>query len=1167
MDTKDIPQHVPLHLHTEYSLLDGASRVKDIVAKAKNNNIPALAVTDHGTMYGSLELCREAKKEGIKPIVGCEVYVVNGDHRDKSARKPLYHLILLAKNDEGYVNLSKIVTESHLYGFYYKPRINKDFLKAHSKGLIALTACLGGEVPNTILKGNYEEARNVAEFYKSLYGEDFYLEVQDHGISEEHFVTPQLAQLAIDLNIDLVATNDSHFTNQSDALAHDSILCLQTNRYVTDYPRMHFSGNEYMKNGLEMLSLFSTQLSEENIKKAILRSPLEIAEKIEDYKLLSSSSDRLPKFPLPEGHTNESYLAELVWKGIKDRYSIVNDDVESRTKHELEIINKLGFADYFIIVWDFIKFAKDQGIAVGPGRGSAAGSIVAYALGITDIDPLKYNLLFERFLNPERKSMPDIDTDFCIERREEVLKYVQKKYGETNVAQIITFNKLASRAALKDVARVLQFPYAESEKIAKLIPVVRGKPRELKWMKDNHSEFKQAYQTNNDFKQVFDVAEKLEGINKTFGVHAAGVVISDKPLQEFVPLSKNNDGATITQYSMDDLAYLGLLKMDFLGLRNLTMINKAIDNIAKTRNEKVNISKIPLDDKKVYEMISRGELAGVFQLETSSGMRQVAIEMKPSNIDDLSALIALYRPGPLDTGMVDEFIARKNGKKEIKYLIPELEPILKDTYGSIVYQEQIMQVAQRLAGFSLGEADLLRKAMGKKKPQEMAKFRLKFVDGCKNNKLNTKVAEELFEMMVSFAEYCFNKSHSAAYGMLTYQTAYLKANYPLEYLTALLSSVLDDQDKIKFYMAECKRQNIAILPPDINYSGNNFTAEPSTNSIRFGLAAIKNVGVNAVNEMIRARSENGQFTSLDEFCKQVDLKIVNKKNIEALIKAGAFDSTNVKRKVMVDSLEETIGFAQKQKDMAASGQMNLFGVEETNTLLKGTSNNNTGEEFTQKEMQLMEKELTGFYISSHPFDTIPEDILRFYPHRLNEIKELPDGSSIFTIAIVSDVNKRLTKTNKLIGILQFEDFLGKLEAVIFSDNLLKYEEYLVPETLVIVSGRLQQKSEGEPTIQVKEVYPLDNLKVLNINLPEEVSSKDDIYTTIHSIRGFLQNEKKSLYSPIIITSEVNNGKKKKMKYLLDQNLWVEPSSNLVDNLNKISPLIKVETITPLNSNI
>ncbi len=1157
---KDIPQHVPLHLHTEYSLLDGTTKIKDLIQKAKLNNMPAIAVTDHGVMYGALELYRTAKSEGIKPIIGCETYIVNGDHLDKSARLPLYHLILLAKNDEGYINLSKIVTESNLHGFYYKPRINKDFLRKHSKGLIALTACLGGEVPNTILSNKYNEARQIAEQYKEIFHDDFYLEIQDHGFQEEKFVNPLMAKLAKELHLKIIATNDSHFTNKDDAIAQDAMLCLQTNKLVKEFPRMHFTGTEYVKNGFEMLNLFSGQLEESDIRQAVLNSPLEIAEKVSEYSLLSNTFIRLPDFPLEPGFTKETFLSQLVWDGIRKRYHEVTDEAKERTNHELDVIFKLGYANYFLIVWDFIRFAKEHKIAVGPGRGSAAGSIVAYALNITDIDPLKYNLLFERFLNPERKSLPDIDTDFCIERRDEVLEYVRQKYNNDRVAQIITFNKLASRAVIKDMARVLSYPYSESEKIAKLIPVVRGKPRELTWMKENHSEFVEKYKTSSDFKEIVTLAEKLEGVNKTFGVHAAGVVISDKPLNEIVPLSKNNEGTIITQYSMDDLAYLGLLKMDFLGLRNLTMINKAIEIIANTRNEVVNLGAIPTNDEKVFKMIAGGDLAGIFQLETSSGMKQVARDMKPTTLEDLSALIALFRPGPLDTGMIDEFIERKNGKKSTRYLVPELESILKDTYGSIVYQEQIMQIAQKLAGFTLGEADLLRQAMGKKKPKEMAKYRLKFIDGCKQSKIDQKIAEELYEMMVSFAEYCFNKSHSAAYGMLTYQTAYLKANYPIEYMTALLSSVLDDQDKLKYYMAECRKINIKIVPPDINLSGVSFTADLQNNSIKFGLGAIKNVSINAVGEAIRARSEHGVFQSLEQFCERVDLRAVNKKTLESLIKSGAFDSLELTRKYMIESLEDVVASAQRKKEAASSGQLSLFGTSSASTnLLRGNAviTKNKQQEYSERELQLMEKELTGFFISSHPLESIPDWLNKACTCNLLDINEMPDNSEVLIVAIISELNKKLTKTNKIIGIVQLEDMIGKIEAVIFSDQLTEYGESMLLETPLLVLGRVQHKSEGDTSFQIKAVNLLDNVKLLLIEFPQEIVNDKDIYTKIHSLRNILQKEKQNPFNPIMIS--VKNGKQKNT-YLLDRKLWVEPNDILVKEISKVLPDLKVQII-------
>ncbi len=1159
-EVKDIPKHVPLHLHTEYSLLDGTSKIKDIIKKAKSNNLPAIAITDHGVMYGATELYRAAKAEGIKPIIGCETYIVNSDHRDKTVRSPLFHLILLAKNDAGYVNLSKMVSESNLNGFYYKPRISKEFLTNHSKGLIALTACLGGEVPNTILKGNYENAREIAGFYKSIFQDDFYLEVQDHGLSEEKYVNPFIAKLAKELNLKLVATNDSHFTNKEDAIAQDAMLCLQTNKLVKDFPRMHFTGNEYIKNGFEMLRLYSDQLTEEEIRQAVLYSPLEIAEKVEDYKILSETFMRLPEYPLETGYSKETYLSKLVWEGINKRYEKSTPEIKKRTDHELEVIFNLGFANYFLIVWDFIKFAKDNKIAVGPGRGSAAGSIVAFALGITDIDPLKYNLLFERFLNPERKSLPDIDTDFCIERRDEVLNYVRKKYDGNRVAQIITFNKLASRAVIKDIARVLDYPYSESEKIAKLIPVVRGKPRELSWMKENHIEFIELYKSNPDIKEIVTLAEKIEGVNKTFGVHAAGVVISDKPLEEIVPLSKNNEGTIITQYSMDDLAYLGLLKMDFLGLRNLTMINRAIQIIEDTRKETIDLINIPLNDKKVFKMISEGQLAGIFQLETSTGMKQVARDMKPNTIEDLSALIALFRPGPLDTGMITEFIDRKNGKKEIRYLLPELESILKDTYGSIVYQEQIMQIAQKLANFTLGEADLLRQAMGKKKPKEMAKYRLKFIDGFKQNNHDPKIAEEIYDMMVSFAEYCFNKSHSAAYGMLTYQTAYLKANYPIEYMTALLSSVLDDQDKLKYYMAECKKMGIQIMPPDINLSGVNFTADIKNNSIRFGLAAIKNVGLQAINEVIKARAENSTFNSLQEFCSFIDLRVANKKTLESLIKSGAFDSLKLTRKYMIESLEQIVNQVQKNKESILSGQLNLFGTGIElleRSMSNGVNKKELHEEYKPEELQLMEKELTGFYISSHPLEHVPELVLQMGSCNLSEINEMPDNSEILVIAIASEVNKRLTKTNKIIGIVQLEDLLGKAEAVIFSEQIAQFGEFLVPETVLAIVGRVQHKSEGNVSLQIKALHPVDDIRILSIEVPETITNKQDIYTIIHSLKGILQKEKQSSFYPVFIRARDSN---KINNYILGRKFWIEPTEALIKNITTVLPELKAEII-------
>ncbi|MDX1920625.1 MAG: DNA polymerase III subunit alpha, partial [Candidatus Caenarcaniphilales bacterium] len=706
--------HVPLHVHTEYSLLDGASRIPELVRRAKEIGMPALGISDHGVMFGCFELFQECKKQGIKPIIGSEIYLINGDHTDKSTRLPLYHLVLLAKNDKGYKNLTEIVSEANVHGFYYKPRISKEYLKQRSEGLICLTACLGGEVPNLLMNGKYEEAKKAALEYKEMFGDDFYLEMQDHGIPEEARVNSQMTKLATEIGCKTVITNDSHYTKKEDAIVHDAILCLQTNKLITDFPRMRFSGAEYLKSGYELETSFQHIENRRLIRESIEDCTLEIMEKIQNYPILENTAPRMPQSPVPPGETNETYLRKLSYVRTEERYGEMNPQIIERLEYELKVIEDSGFAGYFLIVADFIAHARKKNIPVGPGRGSAAGSIVAYALGITNIDPLRFNLLFERFLNPERKSMPDIDTDFCIERRGEVIEYVRELYGSDKVAQIITFNRMTSKAVVKDVSRVMNYPYQKSEILAKTIPVVRGKPRQLEWMIENHPEFKKIYDTDQSANEVVRLARKIEGTNKSYGVHAAGVIIGDIPLTEIVPLAKSKEGGIITQYSMDHMATLGLLKMDFLGLRNLTMIHRALDIIAETTGQpRIDIDAVTFDDPKVYEILSRGELAGIFQLETSSGMKQVSRDMKPSSIEDISAIIALYRPGPLDTGMIDEFIDRKHGRKKIEYKAPELEPILKDTYGTIVYQEQIMQIAQSLAGFTLGQADLLRRAMGK----------------------------------------------------------------------------------------------------------------------------------------------------------------------------------------------------------------------------------------------------------------------------------------------------------------------------------------------------------------------------------------------------------------------------------------------------------------------
>lgn len=1144
--------HVPLHVHTEYSLLDGASRIPALVKRAKEVGMPAVSITDHGVMFGCFELFQECKKQGIKPILGSEVYVINGDHTDKKTRLPLYHLVLLAKNDIGYKNLTDIVSEANTNGFYYKPRISKEYLKTRADGLVCLTACLGGEVPNLLLNDRYDDAKEAAKFYQSLFGDDFYLEVQDHGIAEERKVNNQIAQLAKEVGAKVVATNDSHYTRKEEAIAHDAILCLQTNKLITDFPRMRFSGSEYLKSGAEMNDMFRHLENDKIIRPAVEDFTLEIMEKIQGYPILENTTPRMPQAPVPEGETNETYLRKLSYVRAEERYGGLTPPVLERLEYELKVIEDSGFAGYFLIVADFISYARKQSIPVGPGRGSAAGSLIAYVLGITNIDPLRFNLLFERFLNPERKSMPDIDTDFCIERRGEVIEYVRELYGSDKVAQIITFNRLTSKAVVKDVSRVMNYPYQKAELLAKAIPVVRGKPKQLDWMVDNHPEFKKTYETDPAAREVVELAKMIEGTNKSYGVHAAGVIIGDIKLTEVVPLTRSKEGGIITQYSMDHMATLGLLKMDFLGLRNLTMIHRALDIIAETTGEpRIDIDNVSLDDPKVYEVLSRGELVGIFQLETSTGMRQVARDMKPGNIDDISAIIALYRPGPLDTGMIDEFIDRKHGRKQIEYKTPELESILKDTYGTIVYQEQIMQIAQKLAGFTLGQADLLRRAMGKKKPEEMNKYKQIFMDGCKERNIDLKVAEELFDMMLAFAEYCFNKSHSAAYAMVSYQTAWLKANYPVQYFTALMSSVSGDTDKVRFYITEAQRMGIQVLPPDINISGFDFTARPKENQILFGMSAVKNVGENAVAEIIRARKEGKAYSSLSDLCKRVDLKAVNRRSIESLILCGATASiSNNSRRGQLENLDSLLSQAQKEKERAALGQTSLFGAltasspDEAKEEVESVESRSIKEEYTKEEIQKLEKELLGFYVTSHPLSDCMEKLAYFSTHTISDLAELPDGSEVVVPALLTQLTKRMTKTNKLIGIGMIEDLVSKCEVVIFSRVLEATGDLLKVDSKFLLKGKVQIKSEGEVSLSVDSVRLLDDLSYFEIEVTGQQNNQNiDWQNRMMSIRNLLKDHSGAL--PVVL--RVGN-----KRCSIDSKLWVERSPELKERVGKLS---------------
>ncbi|WP_275575028.1 DNA polymerase III subunit alpha [Neosynechococcus sphagnicola] len=854
---------VGLHIHSDYSLLDGASQLPELVDRAVELGMPAIALTDHGVMYGAVELIKVCRSKNVKPIVGNEMYVINGDI-EKQERRPRYHQVVLAKNTQGYKNLVKLTTISNLKGvqgkgIFSRPCINKDLLEQYRDGLIVTSACLGGEIPQAILQGKPEVARRVAQWYKDRFAGDFYLEIQDHGSQEDRIVNVELIRIAQELEIQYIATNDSHFISCYDVEAHDALLCIQTGKLISEDNRLRYSGTEYLKSAAEMAQLFQDHLPAAVIQTAIANTQA-VADKIEPYNITGRSP--LPNFPVPQGHTADTYLEQVTWEGLLSRFnhpsrSEIAADYRDRLDYELKMIQKMGFSTYFLVVWDFIKYARDIGIPVGPGRGSAAGSLVAYALRITNIDPVHHGLLFERFLNPERISMPDIDTDFCIEKRTQMIEYVTAKYGDDRVAQIITFNRMTSKAVLKDVARVLDIPYGDADRMAKMIPVVRGKPVKLKVMISDQTpapEFKEKYDQDPIVQRWLDMAMRIEGTNKTYGVHAAGVVISAEPLDEIVPLQRNNDGSVITQYFMEDLETLGLLKMDFLGLRNLTMIQKTVDLIQQTQRISIDIDQIPMDDLKSYELLSKGQLEGIFQLE-SSGMRQIVRELKPSCLEDISSILALYRPGPLDAGLIPLFINRKHGRERIEYQHELLQPILEETYGVLCYQEQIMKMAQDLAGYSLGQADLLRRAMGKKKASEMQQHQEIFIDGATKNGIKSKIAENLFDQMVKFAEYCFNKSHSTAYGYVTYQTAYLKANYPVEYMAALLTANSGDQEKVQMYIGSCVTMGIQVEPPDINRSGVDFT--PLQDRILFGLSAVRNVGVGAIECLLAARVQGG----------------------------------------------------------------------------------------------------------------------------------------------------------------------------------------------------------------------------------------------------------------------------------------------------------------------
>ncbi|MFM9088312.1 MAG: DNA polymerase III subunit alpha, partial [Cyanobium sp.] len=1037
---------VPLHNHSDYSLLDGASQLPAMVKRAEELGMPALALTDHGVMYGAIELLKLCKGTSVKPIIGNEMYVINGSLDDPNPPKKerRYHLVVLAKNAVGYRNLVKLTSISHLRGMrgrgiFARACIDKPTLEKHSEGLIIATACLGGEIAQAILRNRPDVARDVARWYQGVFGDDYYLEIQDHGSPEDRIVNVEMVRIARELGIPLIATNDAHYLTANDAEAHDALLCVLTGKLVTDEKRLRYTGTEYIKSEQEMLGLFADHLEPEVVAEAVANTA-RVAETVEDYDILGRY--QMPRFPIPDGHTPVSYLREVSEQGLRDRLELPADasftpEYGERLSFELQVMEQMGFPTYFLVVWDYIRFARDHGIPVGPGRGSAAGSLVAYALGITNIDPVTNGLLFERFLNPERKSMPDIDTDFCIERRGEVIEYVTRRYGEDKVAQIITFNRMTSKAVLKDVARVLNIPYGDADRLAKLIPVVRGKPAKLKEMIGDESpapEFREKYQSDSQVKRWVDMAMRIEGTNKTFGVHAAGVVIAADPLDEVVPLQRNNDGQVITQYFMEDVESMGLLKMDFLGLKNLTMIDKTIDLVQQSTGVAVDPHNLPLDDSATYGLLARGDLEGIFQLE-SSGMRQSVRDLKPSSLEDISSILALYRPGPLDAGLIPKFINRKHGREAIDFAHSKLEPILQETYGIMVYQEQIMRIAQDLAGYSLGEADLLRRAMGKKKKSEMEKHQSIFVKGSSERGVDPKIAEALFEQMVLFAEYCFNKSHSTAYGAVTYQTAYLKAHYPVAYMAALLTVNAGTTDKVQRYIANCNAMGIEVMPPDVNASGIDFT--PVGDRILFGLSAVRNLGDGAIRALIEARSSDGPFRSLADLCDRLPGTTLNRRGLESLIHCGALDALepSANRAQLMADLDLIADWAASRARDRASGQGNLFDLLGGSSAAApadagGGSDLSTAPkaapvaDYPPTEKLRLEKELVGFYLSDHPLKQLTRPLQLLSPLGLGSLEEQADKARVSVVAMVSGLRPVTTRKGDRMAVLQLEDLSG-----------------------------------------------------------------------------------------------------------------------------------------------
>ena len=1059
---KRLDPFVHLHSHTEYSLFDGISRIGELVSHVKEMGQTALAITDYGVMYGAIYLYKECIKQGIKPIIGCEIYVTRGSRFDKSGngKEKLAHLILLAENNEGYQNLIKICSKAWTEGYYHRPRADHELLEKYHEGLIVTSACVGGEVPQAILNGDMDEARKVIEFYINTFGKDnYFLEIQNHGLPEEAAVRPVLASLAKEYGLGLVATNDFHYTKKEDARSQEIKLCISTGKTLDDPYHFHFANDEfYCKSGDEMraiLGIFPGAI--ENTRVIADRCNVE----------LTFGEHKLPSFDVPEGETAASYLRKLCEKALPERYAIVTDKERSRMDYELGVIDKMGFSDYFLIVMDFIHYAKSHGIPIGPGRGSAAGSIVSYLLHITEVDPLRFDLLFERFLNPARVSMPDIDTDLCYRRRGEVIEYLARKYGSDQVAQIITFGTLAARAVIRDVGRVTNMPLREVDRIAKMVPVGPGVT--LKKTMEGSREFRDLYDSDTTVHCLIDHCLDLEGISRNSGTHAAGVVICSKPVEEYVPIQLTQDGFIQTQYEKDQVEQLGLLKMDLLGLRNLTVIHDALEMIRENRGIDLDINKIPSEDEETCKMLCDGDTIGVFQSE-SSGFTSLLMQLHPERFEDLIPMVALYRPGPLGSGMAEDFIKRKHGKIPVEYPHPSLEPILKETYGVILYQEQVMQIASVMGGFSLGQADMLRRAMGHKEPEILQQNRETFVDGAVANGVDDRTANYVFDLMVHFAGYGFNKSHSVCYGWIAWQTAYLKAHYRPEFMAAMMTCYNGDRDKVSRYISDTRRAGVVIAAPDVNLSEAYFSVKGD--KILFGLDGIQNVGEGAVRSIIEARKQGGPFKSLSDFVERADNRGLNSRACESLIRCGALDSLGANRSQLLAALPEALGDAQSIRNERASGQLNLFGGEETPETIVYPDL----PDMDPKEKIEWERKLLGFYVSGHPLDSYKEQLKACTPlYHLTAEGNQYDGRMVTIGGTISRIKGTMTKKGQPMGYVTIEDYDGEVETVVFPSVWETVRPILAEDAAVAIRGRVQA-NERDVRVLAEEIIPLDKLR-------------------------------------------------------------------------------------------